>query len=192
MSAGTAGDTSLTSQQTTNNGSSSTSTTGFTGLPDFNGNKLNLFLPSEKLDRKNYIAWERQLRLAFTRFKLWDIVNGSKPKPTARNPATPTEAETAEIAQWEASDMDAQAIIFKLIDSDFFAEIGHLSTSADIWLTLAQSCRTKGTLGAVHWIRRLANARYDESTDLQKHITIMLGYVRELAFTDLAIPETVT
>lgn len=155
------------------------------------GNLSSQLLPA-KLTREKYSIWRAQYELVLERMKVLGVVTGETKRPVPVDEKAITDDERAAIAKWDTADLDARILIMGRIDDEFIVEIQHLKTAAAMWETLSTSCRVQGTLGTIHWIRRMVRMRYDESTDLQAHITALEGCVRELSFIQFKMPDDVT
>lgn len=146
----------------------------------------------DKLTRERYLVWRNGMQLVFEKLKILDVVLGTKARPKPADEKKPTDEETKAMEAWDSLDLDARLLITNRVADEFIVKIEHLPTAATVWTTLANSCRVQGSLGTIYWIRRMVGMRYDETTDLQVHISAMLGCVRELSFISFKMPDDVT
>jgi len=149
-------------------------------------------LPSTKLNRKNFLTWYPEFRLALETVDIWGIVTGNEPIPVPASAGRPTPSETEAIKAWKYKGGVARLLILQSVEDDFKVDITELPSAKASWEKILDLSQAKGAIGVDYWICQLAKVSYAEGTDLQVHFTTMKEYANQLKHAKFPIQETVT
>lgn len=139
----------------------------------------------EKLhDKTQWMTWRFQVRVTLVASDIFDIVNGSKVKPS---PGT-TDAEQKLLADWKLKDARAQKIIVTTIGQKFLLHILNCTTSHEMWQKL-HSVLEQNNQTSIHLLQqKFFSFAKDPNDDIATHIAKIETIVQQLK--DLG--ETIT
>src|SRR5271154_5741620 len=81
-----------------------------------------------KNDGSNFQTWKFRMEVILKSRKIWEIVDGTKPKPGS--------ADAAALAEWETNEMDARAQILLTLEDDTMNGVTTTTTSKEAWDSL--------------------------------------------------------
>ena len=117
-------------------------------------------------DGSNYAYWKIQLQAILEMQDLWEIIDGSKPKPTATD---------SDRADWDKQDRAARAQIVLTLKQEPLSVIAHTSTTAKThWDKLSVRYEGKGEQRMLHLIDEIFRSTLSESEPLQPQINTIL------------------
>jgi hypothetical protein len=141
---------------------------------------------TEKLHKANYLLWHAQIMPAIRAAQLEGFLDGSEKKPpkTVKKTVDSTAVEefNPTYAQWVAQDHSVLGYLLSSLTREVLTGVATLTTSAEVWHTLADmfaSCTC-----ARHVQTRMVLAMFRKgSQSVADYYTKMCGLVDELATT---------
>ncbi|KAG8786664.1 hypothetical protein FRC15_010949 [Serendipita sp. 397] len=120
---------------------------------------------------------------------LWEYVEGTTKCPEAKDPAKPTETETAEIAEWKKKDHKARSVVIQHISDSEMKHIIGRKTAIDVWTSLKLVKESTSTRTILDMRRRLYHSLAEESADIAEHVSQMRQYHDELTMMGQKIDD---
>jgi hypothetical protein len=141
---------------------------------------------TEKLHKANYLLWHAQIMPAIRAAQLEGFLDGSEKKPPNTVKKTVDSTAVKEFnptyAQWVAQDQSVLGYLLSSLTREVLTGVATLTTSAEVWHTLADmfaSCTR-----ARHVQTRMVLATFRKgSQSVAEYYTKMRGLVDELATT---------
>ncbi|MCO5595089.1 hypothetical protein L7F22_049127 [Adiantum nelumboides] len=100
----------------------------------------------DKLTGTNYLTWAIRVTLLLKRATLWDIVDGTTPKPSTTDPG---------LADWTAKDLQAQAELMLHLGDRQVQMVRRCQTSAKIWTFLCATYHHEDLITRVTALKKL-------------------------------------
>ncbi|MCO5595634.1 hypothetical protein L7F22_049679 [Adiantum nelumboides] len=100
----------------------------------------------DKLTGTNYLSWATRVTLLLKGATLWDIVDGTTPKPGAANRV---------LADWTAKGLQAQAELMLHLGDRQVQMVRRCQTSAEIWTFLRATYHHKDLITRVTALKKL-------------------------------------
>lgn len=101
-----------------------------------------------KLQDGNYQRWKLQVSLVLRAAEVFDVVDGTTPKPAAAGD---------DLKKWEKKDIEAQAIIVPLLDKKQTGHIYNCTTAHEMWEKLKAINSDSSTLNKQHTLSKFYN-----------------------------------
>ncbi|MCO5586427.1 hypothetical protein L7F22_040367 [Adiantum nelumboides] len=103
----------------------------------------------DKLTGTNYLTWATRVTLLLKRATLWDIVDGTTPKPGATDPG---------LADWTAKDLQAQAELMLHLGDRQVQMVRCCQTSTEVWTFLHATYHHEDLITRVTALKKLLAA----------------------------------
>jgi isopropylmalate/homocitrate/citramalate synthase len=95
--------------------------------------KINI----KMFDGHGFSIWKYHMEIIFKAKDVLHVVNGTEKRPTAAEPAAPTELEKERISAWQKKNSEARMLISKLITLKILNKIARCQTAYDMWKKLS-------------------------------------------------------
>ncbi|PIL28276.1 hypothetical protein GSI_09564 [Ganoderma sinense ZZ0214-1] len=133
-------------------------------------------------------SWSVQMEDLLYGLGLWGYVKEvNKPKP--KDTEKPTKEETEKLDEWRKLDRSALSAIRMRVSKSLVHTLKWCTTSAEAWSRLEKNFEPKGILHVVQIRRKLLQAQYCESDDVEEFLRVMVGLRESLACMGFDLSE---
>ena len=137
----------------------------------------------------DWTAWKVQMEDFLFGLDLWGYVDGTMKKPAPKDASKETVEERAARVEWEKKDRSALIAIRMRVSKTLISSVMRCTTSTDAWKRLEKNFEPKGILRVVQVRRKLLQARYGESDDMEEFLRSMVNLRETLACLDQPLTE---
>ena len=127
--------------------------------------------------QSNYTRWVGAIRLALKAYKLWSIVDGTKPRPTTVATEKGKEQETGEPSgsdedqvKWQEQDDRAKAVIMFSVMADDLTTVTDAATAHEAWQALKDLYDRKMVNTTINLLN-ISERKLSDGASLQDHLT---------------------
>ncbi|MCO5569408.1 hypothetical protein L7F22_023120 [Adiantum nelumboides] len=115
----------------------------------------------DKLLGPNYLTWATRVTLLLKRATLWEIVDGTIPKPAPNSP---------DLADWTAKDLQAQAELMLHLGDRQVQMVRRCQSSQEIWNFLHSAYHHEDLITRVTALKKLLGSALNEHQDTAKFL----------------------
>src|SRR5579871_1244023 len=142
----------------------------------------------EKLTEKNYRSWYTTVRAVLREKKLFDVVDGTTPKPTTPSKEGKTDEEydsamatyKEDLATWEQRALASCRILLSAITGRLITYVEEEDDPARIWQILKDKFRPTTDITLAQSLKNLISLRMAEDGNMESHIRDFLGAKRRV------------
>ncbi|EJF56320.1 hypothetical protein DICSQDRAFT_71736 [Dichomitus squalens LYAD-421 SS1] len=137
---------------------------------------------------EDWPSWRVQMEDLLYGLGLWDYVI-EEGKPTAKDTKAPTTEEKKALEDWMKKDRTALIAIRMRVSKSLVHTLTRCVSSADAWNRLVKNYEPKGILHVVQIHRKLLQARYSDSENVEEFLQEMVRLRETLATMGHALME---
>lgn len=162
-------------------------------------NNVAPLIPSvPKFNGTNYAEWRASIAVVLLKEGVWDIVEGSTPRPKIDTKITDEKeiaAHKSRTEEWDRASTSAKATIMLCIELAYQHRIPDSSTAPQIWLAFYERFGTVSRARRCQYRSAFWNATHSPSAPVDTYINTVLASARRLqqisiTITDEDIAET--
>jgi hypothetical protein len=114
--------------------------------------------------RETYTVWKSKMQVAFKAMQLYNIVDGSRERPTEQGASAPRE-----IAAWDRDDARAHFYIASAVSDEIYAN-ADTTTSASLWLSIGKQYGMAEKEKVYHVYNQICNTKMSSGERIGEHI----------------------
>lgn len=116
---------------------------------------------------KDFEIWHMRVR-AILKDKDWlGYLDGTTARPVPAVPATPTNAETCAVNEWDKADQKVLTLLMQCLATETMHHLYGVSTFKEVWDQLLQACHSKDTLSQVIATQKFYQLRMQETDSVE-------------------------
>ena len=123
----------------------------------------------ERLNPSNYPIWKIQMEMVLVDKDMWEIVNGTLPRPQLLPTTASQEAITTrqkEITDWDTKAHKIRSTLMLAIEPSEYIHIQELRNPREIWNTLQEVYKYRRTVTKHYLLRSFYTIKYKKGSEI--------------------------
>ena len=125
--------------------------------------------------QSNYTRWAGAIKLALKAYKLWSIIDGTKPRPITKTEKGKESEESKSTAEdqvsWQEQDDQAKAVIMFSVMADDLMTVTDTASAHAAWQALQDLYDRETVNTTINLLKNVTERKLSDGASLQDHLT---------------------
>jgi hypothetical protein len=146
-------------------------------------------IPHLKPDATNWVLFSLRFREAMQVARRWEYFDGTKPRPTSKDPSAPTDVEIEAQELWDHEDVVARYLLSQRLPDLTFMRMSQYQTAQARWTHINDEYTTKSVYAQNKLEEAFFDMRRPEDTDVQTYLMSVRNEREGLAAAGVQITD---